>query len=258
VVRVPVPVVVVTVPVVGDGGVVPVDEAAGEEVGEAPPVRSWDADGVGLASGPDEVGDVAVELDPGTPPEGDGDTSLLPPMFVSVVPDVDELPRGWPIASSERLTTAIAATNSRPATAATGPQRSLVHHCVATGPASGSRGTAGGTAAGSCAEASSGPVPPERGRVEGGPDARHHGAQGGTDERAGDTQERGRDRGGHCGEGAAGDLGEAQPERLGRFRGAVARRHRRDRDRVRDAGRAVGGRPRRDRVRDRGRRRRRR
>ena len=57
--------------------------------------------------------------------------------------------------------------------------------------------------------------PVERRGVEGGGDARHDGAQGGADERAGDPEERGRDRGRHRGEGAAGDLGDAQPERLG-------------------------------------------
>jgi hypothetical protein len=94
VLRVPVDV-VVPVPVVGDAVVVPVvPEGAGEEVGETP-VGLSDADGVGLASGPDDVVDgVDVELDPGVPPVGDGVTSLLPPMFVNVVPDPLALPRG--------------------------------------------------------------------------------------------------------------------------------------------------------------------
>jgi hypothetical protein len=128
----------------------PVEEWAGEEVGEAPAVGVVDADGVGLACEPDEVGaGVAVPLDAGVPPDGDGVTLLLPPRFVSVVPDEAELPSGWPIASSERFTTAIAPMNSRPATAATGPQRTFVHQWAGIGPASGSRGTAGGTAAGS-------------------------------------------------------------------------------------------------------------
>jgi hypothetical protein len=69
------------------------------------------------------------------------------------------------MAISERFTTAIAATNSTPATPAIGPQRSLFHHWAGSGPASGSRGTAGGTAAGSCADASSGPVPLPAGRT---------------------------------------------------------------------------------------------
>jgi len=157
--------VVVPVPVVGDELGVAVEEAAGEEVGDAP--REFaDADGVGLTSGPDEVGDGdAVWPDPGVLLDGDGLTPPVPPMFVRVVPDSVELPRGWPSASSETDTTAIAATNTRPATAATGPQRTRFHQRVATGPASGSRGTAGGSAAGSCAEASSGPVSLPAGRT---------------------------------------------------------------------------------------------
>ena len=86
---------VVAVPVVGDEVVVPVEEGAGEDVGDTRPVEFSDADGVGLASGLDDVGGwVAVGLHPGVPPEGDGDTSALPPRFVSVVPDAPELPSG--------------------------------------------------------------------------------------------------------------------------------------------------------------------
>jgi hypothetical protein len=168
---VPVPVVapvvvVVAVPVVGDEVVVPVEEGAGEDVGETRPPGFSDSDGVGLACGADEVGTgVAAGFDAGVLLDEDGDTLLLPPRFVSVVPDPPELPKGCPIASSERLTTAMAATNSRPATAATGPQCILVHHWVGIGPASGSRGTAGGTAAGSSADASSGPVALPAGRT---------------------------------------------------------------------------------------------
>jgi len=159
-------VVVVCVPVGGEAVGVCVGATAGEEVGEVAPVPAVDAEGVGLASGPDPVGDgLAVGLTAGVLPDGDGVVGVLPPRFVRVVPDEAELPRGWPIASSDRFTTAIAATKSSPATAAMGPQRSFLHHCVATGPASGSRGTAGGTAAGSCADASRGPVPLPAGRT---------------------------------------------------------------------------------------------
>jgi hypothetical protein len=151
-------VVVVAVPVVGEA-VVPM-EGAGEEVGETSPVLVEDADGVGLAWPADDVGEgVDVGLDPGAPPDGDGVAAPLPPTFVRVVPDSFELPRGWPSASSETDTTAIAATNTRAVTAAMGRQCSCFHQLAETGPASGSRGTAGGTAAGSCAEASRGPVP---------------------------------------------------------------------------------------------------
>ena len=117
---VPVPVdVVVPVPVVGDELVVPVaPEGAGEEVGEASR-RLSDADGVGLASGPDDVGEgVDVGLDPGVPPVGDGVTSLLPPRFVNVVPDSLALPRGWPSArrGCQRISASASASASTSAT----------------------------------------------------------------------------------------------------------------------------------------------
>jgi len=164
---VPVPVVVVVAVLVVDDEVgVSVVEAPGDEVGEDLPVLFSVADGVGLACAPDSVGDgVPVGLAAGAVPDGDGVVGVLPPRFVSVVPDVAELPRGWPMASSDRFTTAIAATNSTPATAATGPQRRFLHHCLPAGPASGSGGSSGGTAAGSCADASRGPVPLPAGRT---------------------------------------------------------------------------------------------
>jgi hypothetical protein len=87
--------VAVPVPVVGDDVVVPVEDGTGEAVGEGLPVGFPDADGVGDASGPEELAvGVAVGLDPGVPLDGDGVGALPPSRFVNVVPVVDELPSG--------------------------------------------------------------------------------------------------------------------------------------------------------------------
>ena len=154
------------------------------------------------------------------------------------MPDEAELPRGWPIASSDRFTTAIAATNStprapaRPAPSGACPTSALRRAGNRLAPDVGGHrgGVLGGSLQRPCPAAggaddedlADGGGPVERRGVEGSGDARHDGTQGGADERAGDPEERGGDRGGHRGEGTAGDLGDAQPERLGAGAGASA------------------------------------
>jgi hypothetical protein len=134
-VPVPVP---VPVPVVGDEVPVSLGVVPGEVVGPTGTSGSADADGDGLDVGAGVSLGEGVERGPCSGVGVDGtDGPAGSPRLVSVVPVCVELPNGCPSTSSETETTAIAATNSPPATSATGFQRSLAHH----GAAGGARGS---------------------------------------------------------------------------------------------------------------------